>query len=78
MTNILENPLTPAQLEILKVLAIPMSEEEIIALKRHIVRFFADRLTKRAAEVWDENNWKEQDTERLRERHFRASIDKKS
>jgi hypothetical protein len=47
-----------------------MTEEEILALKRHIVRFFAEKLTKRAAEVWDENNWTEKDTEELRKTHL--------
>ena len=68
----LSGTLTPAQQEILKVLSRPMSEAELQDLKRHIVKFFADRLMQRAATVWDENNWTEDDTERLRERHLRT------
>lgn len=64
--------LTPAQMEVLKVLARPMSEEEILALKRHIVRFFADRLSAEAAKVWDERGWTAADTASLRKRHLRT------
>jgi hypothetical protein len=72
MATPLEHPLTPAQLEILKVLARPMSEDDLLALKRHIVRFFAERLTKHAGEVWDKRGWTLEDTEVLRQRHFRT------
>jgi len=72
MAASLENSLTTAQREILKVLARPMSDEDLIALKRHIVRFFAERLTQRAGEVWDEHKWTEADTENLRKRHQRT------
>ncbi len=72
MDTALKGPLTPAQQEILKVLSRPMSEAELLDLKRHIVKFFADRLMQRAAAVWDEKNWTDKDTERLRERHFRT------
>jgi hypothetical protein len=72
MANMADSALTPAQLEILKVLSRPMSDEELLAFKRHIVRFFADRLTHRAKEVWEENNWTANDTEKLRQRHLRT------
>lgn len=72
MPNLMNGPLTAAQQEILKVLARPMSEEEILALKEHIVKFFADRLSQKAAEVWDKQGWKAKDTERLRKRHLRT------
>jgi hypothetical protein len=68
----LQTPLTPAQLEILKILARPMSEEEILELKRVITRFFAQKLVKEANEVWDKNGWKPEDTEKLSQRHFRT------
>jgi uncharacterized protein (DUF2267 family) len=68
----LDYPLTPAQLEILKVLARPMSEDEIIELKRTIVKHFAAKLSHEAAMVWDKNEWKANDTAKLRKRHFRS------
>lgn len=67
----LTTPLTPAQLEILKVLARPMSEEEIMELKRLIVRFFAQKLVQQANKTWDQNGWTATDTQHLSERHLR-------
>jgi hypothetical protein len=68
----LQMPLTPAQLEILKVLARPMTEQEILELKRTIVRFFAQKLVREADEVWERNGWTSDDTERLSQRHLRT------
>ncbi|MBU6341466.1 MAG: hypothetical protein KGS48_08245 [Bacteroidetes bacterium] len=70
----LETSLTPAQLEILKVLARPMSEQEILELKQLIVQFFASKLSQEAARVWDSNGWGPEDTESLRKRHLRSGV----
>lgn len=70
--EVLQMPFNQAQLEILKVLSRPMSEAEILELKRVIVRFFAQKLVQRANETWDKNNWAAADTERLAQRHLRT------
>jgi hypothetical protein len=68
----LKIPLTPAQLEILKVLARPMTEQEIIELKRVIVKFFAQKLIQQANTVWDQNGWTSADSDQLSKRHLRT------
>jgi hypothetical protein len=68
----LKIPLTPAQLEILKVLARPMTEQEIMELKRVIVQFFAQKLIQQANTVWDQNGWTPADSEQLSKRHLRT------
>ena len=68
----LKIPLTPAQLEILKVLARPMTEQEIMELKRVIVQFFAQKLIQQANTVWDQNGWTAADSEQLSKRHLRT------
>lgn len=68
----LPSPLTPAQIEILKVLARPMAEDELLELKRLLVRHFARKLTQQANEVWDANGWTAKDTTHLRQRHLRT------
>jgi hypothetical protein len=49
-----------------------MSEDEILELKRTIVKHFAAKLSHEAAMVWDKNEWKANDTAKLRKRHFRS------
>ncbi|MEI6412215.1 MAG: dephospho-CoA kinase [Bacteroidota bacterium] len=71
MAATFEQPLTKAQLEILKVLSRPMTEEDIIDLKQSIVRHFAAKLLQEADRSWEQNNWTEKDTKTLRKRHFR-------
>lgn len=68
----IQMPFTPAQLEILKVLARPMKEQELLELKRLIVRFFAKQLVREANEVWDKKGWEASDTKRLSRRHLRT------
>jgi hypothetical protein len=72
MATILESPLSSAQIEILKVFARPMDDEELLALKRHLVRFFADRIALASEEIWHKKQWKTEDTEQLRQRHLRT------
>ena len=72
MNTILESPLSSAQIEILKLFARPMNDEELFALKRHLVRFFADRVISGSEEVWTQKQWNTDDTEQLRERHLRT------
>jgi hypothetical protein len=72
MANTLETPLTPAQLQILKLFARDLSEAELLEIKRLLVKYFAEKLSSKATEVWDANNWSADDTERLRNRHFRT------
>jgi hypothetical protein len=68
----LQQPLKKAQLEILKLMARPMSDEDLKAIKRFIVQHFAKKLTARANKTWDANGWTEEDEKRLLHTHIRT------
>ena len=61
-----------AQLEILKVLAREVSNDDLIAIKRMIVRYFALKAIQSANEVWDKNGWTLEDENRLLQIHERT------
>ena len=73
MTNIqiqnLEGQFSTAQLELLKVIARPVSDDDLRAIKKLITKYFLDKLRDRADEVFEENNWNEDD---LLNMHFRS------
>lgn len=64
--------LTPAQLEILKIMARPMSEADLKAIKKLIVHYFATQLSQKAEKVWREKGWTEEDAYRLLHTHMRT------
>ena len=63
------NSLTPAQLEILKVMAQPVTDADLRAIKKLIVRYFADKMTEAADAAWVENGWTNEDAERISKEH---------
>jgi hypothetical protein len=75
MTKI-ANPLTPAQLEILKVMAQPVTDADLRAIKKLIVRYFADKMTEAADAAWDKNEWTAADAERISQEHERTAYRK--
>ena len=73
-----ETPNTPTtlnegQLELLKVMSRPMSDDDLRAIKQLIVRYFADKLSDRADSWWDANGMTEADETRLLHTHFRTN-----
>ena len=69
----MSNNLTPAQLDVLKLMAHPMSDADLQAIKNLICRYFADKLTAEADAAWDKNGWTDADAARLLQGHFRKS-----
>jgi hypothetical protein len=57
----LEGKFNAAQLELLKVVARPVSDDDLMAIKKLIVKYFIDKLRDRADEVWVQNNWTDQE-----------------
>jgi hypothetical protein len=70
----LQSPLTKGQLEMLKIMARPMSDDDLTAIKDFVVRHFAKKLTERANKIWDENNWTEEDEKRMLTMNVRTNI----
>ena len=58
-------PLTNAQLEILKSFRINLRETEMEKLRKLLVNFYADLLAQRADEVWEEQQWDEAKVEKM-------------
>lgn len=46
-------PLTNLQLELLKLYAITISEQELVEIKALLARYFADRLTSAVDKIWE-------------------------
>ena len=64
--------LNSGQLAVLKVMARPISNDDLKAIKKLIVKYFADKLADRADEIWEQNNWSEKEEEDLLKAHFRT------
>ena len=74
METILKQPLTNAQLELLKIFSHPLSENDLADLKKTLSEFFAKRLVKQADKVWEDKNWTNKDVDimlntKMRKKH---------
>lgn len=56
----LDKPLTNGQLEILKAFSHELSEGDLLALRRTLARFFADRARDEVDRLWEERGWTEE------------------
>lgn len=68
----LEGKLSNAQLELLKLFAEDLEEEDLQFLKQVLLRFKAERLMGRADEIWEEKGWTPDDAKRLLEIKMRT------
>jgi len=48
------------QLEILKLFSRDLDEKDLIEIKRLIVAYLGDKITKMANETWEKENWSDQ------------------
>jgi hypothetical protein len=65
--------LTNLQLELLKVYARQISDEDVLAIQKMIANYFAQKAMNLADEVWDKNEWSTEDTKRLSTEHNRKT-----
>ena len=54
MNPMAPRPLTNMQMELLKIFAIDLSEEELADVRTVLAKHFADRLSRRVYEIWEE------------------------
>ena len=54
-------PLSNLQLHLLKLFASGVSDEDLKAIQRMIARYFADKASAEAQEVWDEKGYTEEE-----------------
>mgnify|MGYP006309621441 CR=1 FL=1 len=57
-------PLSNVQLELLKLYATDLSEEELLELKRLLARFFAEKAMRQADEIWEKKGLTDEDMDR--------------
>jgi hypothetical protein len=69
---ILEERLSYAQLELLKLFAGDISEDELRLLKRVLLRFRAEILMDKADRIWEEKGWTDEDVKRLLDTKMRT------
>lgn len=67
----LKQPLSNVQLELLKTFSHQLSESEILELRKILAQFFAQRAIQLANEVWDQNEWNDEDVDRMLETKMR-------
>ena len=66
------------QLEILRLFSRELDEKDLIEIKRLIVKYLADKVTGLADEIWEKNNWTNDDMEKLLETHKRTPYNPKN
>mgnify|MGYP003964847005 FL=1 len=73
----LTTPLSNMQVELLNLFTRDLEKEDLIALKRLIVKYLAQKATRLADEVWNEKNWQESDMDTLLHNHQRTAYNSK-
>lgn len=68
--------LTQGQLALLKIMSRPLSEEDLREIKSLIVQYFANKLTRLADEVWENNQWDEAKEDEIIHTHLRTTYKK--
>lgn len=75
---VLEERLSNAQLELLKLFAGDISEDELRLLKRVLLRFRAEILMDKADRIWEEKGWTDEDIKRLLDAKMRTPYRQKA
>ena len=65
MSKELKLPFNEIQLELLKLFAEPISDEELLEIKNLLVKWRFQKLKKVANKVWEEKNWTAEDMDKL-------------
>ncbi len=74
----LNTPLNRHQLEILKLFTRNLDDNDLLAIKRLIVQYLADKITKKVDEIWEDKEWTNADMERLLHTHKRTPYNPKN
>ena len=75
---VLEERLSNAQLELLKLFAGDVSDDELRLLQRILLRFRAEVLMDKADRIWEEKGWTDADIKRLLETKMRTPYSQKA
>ena len=69
----INQPLSNAQLEILKAFSYNLSKQELVDFKETIANYFAKRAVEAANRVWDEKKWIDPDVDEMLTTKMRKS-----
>jgi hypothetical protein len=61
----IKQPLSNVQLELLKVFAHHVSDNDLLDLRQVLAEFFSQKAVAAADVAWDKNGWSETDVQRL-------------
>jgi hypothetical protein len=64
---------TNLQLELLKVFSRQVPDDDVKAIRKMLVNYFAEKAMNLADQAWDKNGWTEKDTIKLSNEHYRIS-----
>ena len=53
----LDKPLSNLQIELLQLYSQNVSEEDLVAIKRILAKYFADNASDEMDRLWEENGW---------------------
>jgi hypothetical protein len=73
MTTAIKQPLSNVQLQLLKLFAQDVPEEDLKEIQRMIVRYFAEKATAAADKDWDEKGYT---AEQFKKEHMRTPYKK--
>ena len=65
--------LSNLQLELLRTYTRQISDDDILAIRKMLANYFAQKAMDLAGNVWDNNNWTSEDTQQLSAEHHRKS-----
>ncbi len=77
MQALAKQPLTPLQLELLKIFSHDIGESDLLEIKKFLVQYFANKAMDLADKIWEQNNWTEKDEKRFLEEHNRTPYKRK-
>ncbi len=72
MHTTIQTPLTNLQLELLKLYTKPVSEDDLLEIKKFIVQYFANKAMDLADKIWYENKWNKDDDKKFLNDHLRT------
>lgn len=75
METTVKQPLTPLQLELLKIFSRDITERDLLEIKKLLVQYFAQKAMDLADEVWEKKNWAEKNEVQFLNEHIRIPCD---
>jgi hypothetical protein len=77
MQTLVKQPLTKLQLELLKLFARDIEENDLLEIKKFLIQFFSNKAMDLADKVWEQNKWNDQDEKNFLMEHNRTPYKRK-